>query len=72
MLSAIQSILPIILYAIYGAVCFQLTNCCLDDSDDIRLSSCYHQIGNIDKCHCLELGYETIVYGAYIAMIFNG
>ena len=48
--SKITLTMPLIFYAIYEPVCFQLTNFSLDDCANSYISSHYHhRIGNINR-----------------------
>ena len=60
--SNIKFILWVIFYAIYGAVCIQLTHLCYDNCENTcTLSYCHHRIGIWSICHCLGSGHATMV-----------
>ena len=60
------------LYAIYGAVCFQLTHLFFDDCSNVCCALSYHhyEIGNI-IAHGVELGNETMVWAVCLTMFFK-
>ena len=62
--------LTINFYAMYVALCYQLTlfsaNYCDGTSSD-----CYYPIGNMIISHCLGFGHATVVFAVHFAIFFS-